>query len=585
MTDNKTSEPLAAATATAPSLPTEELKPAHYNFDVKSCFTEEGVPEPQIAPPKIPAEWLSESRTQLVGPTLAPQACLTIDPAASATSSSALLIQTSEELAAKKKPVVGLVRNKVWCYTTVEKWLRAHPMQNLTAPPASQLLPASAETNDKKKEKDKVDDNDDDEVDKDNDDGRAIQNRHGEYLFRSYYSGEYFWSPWPNGSIPSRISELAKWRMNAKPPKMPTAEEAAVLAPSADVLDTAAWWKQRHPENQVQATWMGHASFLVQSRDVSVLTDPVWDQRASPVQFAGPKRFVQPVAKLEALGDIPIVTISHNHYDHESFATVKQLEELYQPVFVVPWGIKRRWKSSYGCFSDEALLKRVVELDWFQTASITVDFADRARRRSDKVVKTPTLRTTGKQTMHITAVPAQHWSLRSGFDRNKDLYCGFVYETQAEAETSSGEAEKKDTDQTKDQDQDKNESAKNALVHRFFHSGDTGYAKRVFQQIGRTFGHFDLALLPIGAYHPRFFLHTQHVDPAQAVLMHKDLNLPTLSLGMHWGTFILTDEDIDEPRKLLPAEMKLLLPDVPVDSFLAPKHGETYFIDVCKAES
>ena len=119
-------------------------------------------------------------------------------------------------------------------------------------------------------------------------------------------------------------------------------------------------------------------------------------------------------------------------------------------------------------------------------------------------------------------------------------------------------------------------------MRRFIHCGDTGFAEAVFRQIGSAFGaRFDLALIPIGAYHPRWFLKYQHVDPAEAVKIHRLLGRPRLSLGMHWGTFILTDEPIDEPPQLLAAAMAAAdasptaAGSFSADRFVALQHGET----------
>jgi len=139
--------------------------------------------------------------------------------------------------------------------------------------------------------------------------------------------------------------------------------------------------------------------------------------------------------------------------------------------------------------------------------------------------------------LDVHFVPAQHWSGRTLHDRNRTLWGGFVVE---------------------------------ANGFRFIYTGDTGYSKD-FAEIGRRFGAFDLAAIPIGAYAPRWFMAPHHVDPAEAVRIHRDLNA-TRSLGVHWGTFILTDEPLDEPpRKLADA---LAAAGVARDAFWVFRHGE-----------
>ena len=154
----------------------------------------------------------------------------------------------------------------------------------------------------------------------------------------------------------------------------------------------------------------------------------------------------------------------------------------------------------------------VVELDWWQQA----DF--------------------GEVTLH--SVPVQHFSSRGAFDRNATLWCGWV-------------AEWKD--------------------FKLFFAGDTGYSKD-FTDIGSRFGGFDLSLIPIGAYDPRWFMRAQHVDPEEAVQIHRDVR-SRQSIGMHWGTFVLTLEDPAEPPRRLAAALKAA--DLAADSFTVMQHGET----------
>ncbi len=134
-------------------------------------------------------------------------------------------------------------------------------------------------------------------------------------------------------------------------------------------------------------------------------------------------------------------------------------------------------------------------------------------------------------------VPAQHWSGRTLTDRNRTLWGGFVVEKDG---------------------------------FRFIYTGDTGYSHD-FADIRARFDAFDLAVIPIGAYAPRWFMSTQHVDPAEAVRIHRDLNARR-SLAVHWGTFVLTDEPLDEPpRKLAEA---LDAAGVARDDFWVFRHGE-----------
>ncbi len=158
----------------------------------------------------------------------------------------------------------------------------------------------------------------------------------------------------------------------------------------------------------------------------------------------------------------------------------------------------------------------MTELDWWQN----VDYAD----------------------VKLHAVPVQHFSSRGPFDRNATLWCGWV-------------AEWPD--------------------FKLFFAGDSGYSKD-FADIGARFGGFDLSLIPIGAYDPRWFMRAMHMDPEEAVQVHRDVR-SRRSIGMHWGTFVLTLEDPAEPpRRLAAAVTRAGLPD---DSFTIMQHGETRPID------
>jgi L-ascorbate metabolism protein UlaG (beta-lactamase superfamily) len=159
---------------------------------------------------------------------------------------------------------------------------------------------------------------------------------------------------------------------------------------------------------------------------------------------------------------------------------------------------------------------KVVELDWAQ--SYTID------------------------NVTFTAEPSQHWSKRSLFDAYQRLWASWVIK---------------------------------ANDIRIFFAGDTGYAQH-FKDIGNKYKEFDLALLPIGAYEPRWFMKPYHVNPEEAVKIHRDIH-SRYSVGMHWGTFILTDEPLDEPPiKLAEALKKYQLPE---SKFEVYKHGETRFLD------
>ena len=414
------------------------------------------------------------------------------------------------------------------------------------------------------------------------------------------------------------VTDILRWKLldcETHAPKFPTVEEASVLLPTVESIDwatinrfeihkedkkktqlmepttetTAAASsmpscsedKQQVPAHQVlSTTWCGHASFLVQHGGVNILTDPVWSQRASPVQFAGPKRMVPAPMRIDALPRIHIVTISHNHFDHLDSWTVKELILRHDhPIFIVPLKMKSRWFASLPA---ESLIEldRVVELDWWERVSLSAEQVFRTKAARNKKQSPKDLQQgvegnsldqedtsdhgEGGVKVQVTGVPVQHWTMRTGMDRYHELWCGFVIDVFTS--TSSLEHEQ-------DEEESSRRRKKEAPVdfRRIFHAGDTGYCT-VFGEIGRALGPMDLSLIPIGAYAPRYVMNGQHVDPPEAVQIHLDVRSKT-SVGMHWGTFILTDEPVDEPPKLL--RQALAARGIPPSDFRALKHGET----------
>ncbi len=227
-------------------------------------------------------------------------------------------------------------------------------------------------------------------------------------------------------------------------------------------------------------TFIGHATFLIQTAAGNVLTDPMYSQCAGPFGLLGPRRVRQPAVRFEALPPIAVVLLSHNHYDHCDLPTLRRLAQRFDPVVLTPLGNGRLVRA--------AGLRRIEELDWWEEARTSP--------------------------IGATLTPAQHFSARNPFDRNRALWGGFTLE--------AGGA-------------------------RIFFAGDTAYAP-FFGDVRERLGPIDLALLPIGAYEPRWFMHVVHMNPEEAVNAHLDLHASE-SVGMHFGTFQLTTEGIDDPLR------------------------------------
>ncbi len=211
---------------------------------------------------------------------------------------------------------------------------------------------------------------------------------------------------------------------------------------------------------------------------INILTDPIWSERASPVSWAGPRRYRPPGIGIHDLPPIDLILLSHDHYDHLDLPTLSFLAREHRPTIYT--GLRN------GRLLLREGIRNVVELDWWQEA----------QARSD---------------MSITAVPAQHFSGRSLFNRDKTLWCGFVIRA--------------------------NESS-------VYFAGDTGRGRHI-EEIGRRFPDLDLAILPIGAFRPQWFMAEVHMSPQDAVDAHLRLGA-RVSVASHFGTFDLADDGEEE---------------------------------------
>lgn len=275
--------------------------------------------------------------------------------------------------------------------------------------------------------------------------------------------------------VPKELKDVFEWRMTKEPSPEPEA-----IAMSED-------WRKLSPKDSHYAVWVGHATYLINTGDITVLSDPIFSERASPVGFAGPKRLIPPAIAIDELPSIDAVVISHNHYDHLDLPSLKALQKANpKMVILVPQGDK--------ALLDSHKLNNVTQFRWWQDIKI-------------------------KQSK-ITFTPVQHWSGRGLTGRNSSWWGGWYV---------------------------------NSPGLSVYHAGDTGYSND-FVTTKERMGAPDYAFIPIGAYKPRWFMKNQHVDPAEALQIALDLETKQ-AFGMHWATFILTDENIKEPRILLAQEV------------------------------
>ena len=257
--------------------------------------------------------------------------------------------------------------------------------------------------------------------------------------------------------------------------------------------------------NGLSITYVNHASFLIQVDGVNILTDPIYSKRASPFQWAGPKRVHSPGVRFEDLPPIDVVLISHNHYDHMDEATLKRFaSDQAQPLVLAGLG--------NGELLDDWQLNNHKDMDW----------EDHVTHRGVEFVFTE----------------CRHRSGRGAADQMKTLWGSFVIKSS---------------------------------VGNIYFAGDSGYSPH-FKETGDKHGPFELSLLPIGAYEPRWFMRDVHVDPAEAVMAHRDLR-SKFSVGMHFGTFQLTYEPIDQP--VIDLELALQQQNVDAASFITLEPGDT----------
>lgn len=261
-----------------------------------------------------------------------------------------------------------------------------------------------------------------------------------------------------------------------------------------------------------QITWLGHSTFLIQHNKVAILTDPIFSDRASPTSFAGPKRYTAHAMDYTKLPPIDWVVISHNHYDHLDTLSIRQLaKQSLMQESPIQFAVPLGLKALL--ISNNIQGENIHELDWWQ------------QRQQDTVL--------------IEALPSQHWSSRSLSDVRQTLWASWAI-------TIDG--------------------------YKIWFAGDTGYNDIQFTQIGEHLGSVDLALIPIGAYAPRWFMKPYHVNPEEAISIHNDVN-SAFSIGMHWGTFSLTAEAPVAPVEELAKQRALK--NISEQAFITMDIGQT----------
>jgi L-ascorbate metabolism protein UlaG (beta-lactamase superfamily) len=239
---------------------------------------------------------------------------------------------------------------------------------------------------------------------------------------------------------------------------------------------------QAEPPSGLRVTWFGHSSSLLEIDGKRVLLDPVWEQRASPFSFMGPKRFFAPTIALQALPKIDVVLISHDHYDHLGAQTVRELaasSAAAEAQWVTSLGVGRRL-SSFGVPASS-----ITELDWTERVSLPG--------------------------LTVTSWPARHFTGRGILDRFTTLWASFVIE---------------------------------GADHRVYFGADTGWWEG-FGEIAAQYDGFDLTMLEIGAFHPLWASIHLGPDNASRAFeamrrgMSQKGDRGGLLMPIHWGLFNL----------------------------------------------
>jgi len=289
-----------------------------------------------------------------------------------------------------------------------------------------------------------------------------------------HFNGEHFFNP--GKPLTKGLGAFLKWRFTSKKPVWPEYSDLADYDHPPKRVDG----------DRLRISFVGHATVLMQTQGLNILTDPIWAERASPVTWAGPRRVHPPGIKFDDLPPIDVVLISHNHYDHLDLYSLARLQNHSRPRIIVPLGNDR-------LLADNKPPILCQGYDWGDAVQL-----------SDAV------------TVHL--VPMHHWSARGMFDRNRMLWAAFVVATPG---------------------------------GNIYFAGDSGYGEGdCFRAAKDRFGSFRLAILPIGAYEPRWFMAYGHMNPEECIRAFEDLGHPW-TLPIHYRMFPLADTDYAAPLKAL----------------------------------
>jgi N-acyl-phosphatidylethanolamine-hydrolysing phospholipase D len=303
-----------------------------------------------------------------------------------------------------------------------------------------------------------------------------------------------FSNPWPHAE--HGFSDILLWKLGKmEKDHEPYPDRPAALMPDAQIppMPTEGW----------QVTWLGHSSFLLQGAGRRFLIDPILSKYCSPLPIPTLRRLSPAPFTLEQLGKIDAVFLTHAHYDHCDVSTLRKLPAD-TPVYA-PKG----------------------HLWWLERKAL---YAAGSAGWHESIEPFPGIK--------ATLTPAQHFTARTPWDRNKALWGGWLFE---------------------------------GAGKKIWHAGDSGYCP-AFQEIGEKYGPIDLGLIPIGAYAPRSIMKAMHMNPSEAVDVFHETRCRK-AIAMHWGTFRLTDEPMGAP----PERLQEALQEKPGD-FVVGQVGESWAV-------
>ncbi|THG94629.1 hypothetical protein EW026_g6882 [Hermanssonia centrifuga] len=278
-------------------------------------------------------------------------------------------------------------------------------------------------------------------------------------------------------------------------------------------------WGIDESAEAIKATWLGHACYVVElpsaqgaQRGPRIIFDPALSVRCSPSQILGPVRYTPVPCKTEDIPVVDAIVLSHNHYDHTDTPTLQILNKRYRPHVFAPLG-NGPYLESIGIPSSN-----IHTLDWWDSCNVTLSIPS-AASPDDRI----------STAFKVTCTPCQHTSARGIFDRAATLWSSWAVEQVLEGGDRQGK--------------------------KVYFAGDTAYRTVMehedenevpvcpaFAEIGERIGPFDLALIPIG--------------PSDSIRIFQDIKAKK-ALAMHWGTWVLTTEDVMEPPRLLKKERDL----------------------------